>query len=209
MYEDSVSTFVKAREQLLLSILDGLDVEESIEEYVIAKAVMEQDGFINDITWKENICDSFVRKMSGGYIPREQYLAIQAEQNQQHLSKEQPWRGRVRRRGASHHHDLEVADIGLVAYGDSQSNRVDGQADATHAHQPQDTRKDISSGGACTRQDAQEEGQPTSQGNGEVGPRGQHGQELPRSRSSRWSERCIAQDHARRVREGLPTLAQW
>lgn len=125
MYEDSVSTFVKAREQLLLSILDGLDVEESIEEYVIAKAVMEQDGFTNDITWKENICDSFVRKMSYGgnsYIPKEQFLAIQAEQNQQHLSKNHPWRGRVKRRGVSHHHDLEVADIGLAPYGDSKSN---------------------------------------------------------------------------------------
>jgi hypothetical protein len=125
VYEDSVSTFVKAREQLLLSILDGLDVDESIEEYVIAKAVMEQDGFTNDITWKENICNSFVRKMtySGkGYIPKQQFLAMQAEQNQQHLSKTQPWRGRVKRRGTSHHHDLEVADIGLAPYGDSKSN---------------------------------------------------------------------------------------
>jgi len=125
VYEDSVSTFVKAREQLLLSILDGLDVDGSIEEYVIAKAVMEQDGFTNDITWKENICESFVRKMTyngKGYIPKQQFLAIQAEQNQQHLSKTQPWRGRVKRRGASHHHDLEVADMGIVPYGDSKSN---------------------------------------------------------------------------------------
>ena len=70
MYEDSVSTFIEARDQLLLSILDGLDVEDSIEEYVFAKANMEAEDFSHDITWRENICDSFVRKQ---YIPKEEY----------------------------------------------------------------------------------------------------------------------------------------
>lgn len=125
MYEDSVSTFVKAREQLLLSILDGLDVEDNVQEYVFAKSVMLEHGFDGDTTWKENICDSFVRKMTygkHGWMHPAEYEALQAEQNQQHLSTTHPWRGRVNRKGASHHHDLEVTGRGLNPYGDSDSN---------------------------------------------------------------------------------------
>lgn len=120
MYEDSVSTFVKAREQLLLSILDGLDVEDNVQEYVFAKSVMLEHGFDGDATWKENICDSFVRKSN--WLPKEEYTQQQAEQNLQHLSTSHPWRNRVNRKGPSHHHELEVSDRGLAPYGDSDSN---------------------------------------------------------------------------------------
>jgi hypothetical protein len=119
VYEDSVSTFIEARDQLLLSILDGLDVEDSIEEYVFAKANMEAEDFSHDITWRENICDSFVRKQ---YIPKEEYQQQISFDNDRHLSTKQPWRNRVKGRGTSHHHDLEVSPFGNAPYGDAESH---------------------------------------------------------------------------------------
>lgn len=127
MYEDSVSTFIKAREQLLFSILDGLEVEESVDEYIFAKSNMIEHGYSNDTTWKENICDSFVRKMTydalpKGFLPKKEFHNLLALQNQNHLSTTQPWRGRVSRKGNSHHHNMGVSNMGLGPYADDNSN---------------------------------------------------------------------------------------
>ena len=111
MYDDVVSVFVKARDELLLSIVDYNDVEESVEEYLFAKSNLEASKFEPDITWREQICDSFV-KADGAYIPQSEYERQVAEQSDHHLSKKQPWRGRVNSRGrvgTSHSHKIEVS----------------------------------------------------------------------------------------------------
>ena len=119
MYEDSVSTFIEARDSLLLSIIDGLDIDDSVDEYVFAKSNMQISGFSHDVTWRENICDSFVRK---AFMPKSEYDDVISFNNDRFLSTKQPWRKRVKNRGTSHHHDLEVSPLGNAPYGDAESH---------------------------------------------------------------------------------------
>tara|TARA_R100001163_G_scaffold25194_2_gene20747 strand:- start:9291 stop:14843 length:5553 start_codon:yes stop_codon:yes gene_type:complete len=138
VYEDSVSTFVKARDQLLRSIVDGLDVEDSAEEYIFAKANLQEHGYNQDITWRESICDSFVKS---DFIPYKEYMELGSFDNDKHLSEKQPWRGRVRRRGASHHHDLEVQPFGVdIPYGDAKDHPFSEHFNPSKRIQPHNGR---------------------------------------------------------------------
>ena len=125
MYDDAVSVFVKARDELLLSIVDRNDVDDSVEEYLFAKSNLEASDFEPDITWRERICDSFV-KGSEAFISDVERERRIAEQSNHHLSVRQPWRTRVKSRGnepTSHAHDIEVAPGGLrVPYGASDDH---------------------------------------------------------------------------------------
>lgn len=110
MYDDAVSVFVKSRDELLLSILDGKDIDDSINEYLFAKSNLEISGFEPDITWKERICDSFV-KSNGVFLTDAERKRRVAEQSDHHLSEKTPWRNRVKSRGrggATHSHKIEM-----------------------------------------------------------------------------------------------------
>lgn len=98
MYDDPVSVFVKARDGLVLSILDGKEVENSVEEYIFAKANLTSHGFQYDVTWKERICDSLITKAFGDneLMPKGEWLKQIAEAAKGHLSSLMPWRNRAK-----------------------------------------------------------------------------------------------------------------
>lgn len=135
MLDDAVSVFVKARNELLLSIIDANDIDDSVGEYLFAKNNLKTSNFEPDITWRERICDSFVKSEIGGilkgghgaevFISDAERRRQVAEQSNHHLSERQPWRKRVKSRGSdptSHAHDIEVNPNGLAPYGTSDDH---------------------------------------------------------------------------------------
>ena len=118
MYDDTVSIFVKARDDLLVSICDGHDLSDNIDEYLLAKEALEDEGFTADETWRERICDSFLKSE---FMTEAQRKRVMAEKNINFLSSRQPWRGRVKT-GRSHSDKIEVMPKGVLPYGDSQDH---------------------------------------------------------------------------------------
>jgi len=135
VYDDAVSVFVKARDDLLLSILDGNDVEESAEEYIFAKSNLALQNYEYDVTWRENICNSFVlrKEKKQVWISREERDKQIAEQNIGHLSDMHPWKGRVKGRGALS--DEERLDSeGVEISNEKKKELIADKIATSHAH---------------------------------------------------------------------------
>jgi len=147
VYDDPVSVFVKARDGLVLSILDGKEVENSVDEYVFAKANLVSHGFHYDETWKERICDSLITKAFGEdeLLPKGEWEKQVAEKAKGHLSTMMPWRDRAKsaisispeesilspeeqskiiadRMALSHSHDIEMQEAKGKPFGNSSDH---------------------------------------------------------------------------------------
>lgn len=61
MYEDAADVFVRARDALIDSVNDDVDIESSISDYVLAKANLEAHDFSPGHTWREILCDTLVK----------------------------------------------------------------------------------------------------------------------------------------------------
>ena len=115
MYDDAVSIFVKARDDLLLSICDGNDIADSVDDYLLAKSNLQAEGFEPDETWRERFCDTFVKS---DFISDARRAREMAERNINFLSAQQPWRARVKT-GRTHSDNVEVTPMGMLAYGEA------------------------------------------------------------------------------------------
>jgi hypothetical protein len=61
VYEDAADVFVRARDALIDSVNDDVDIESSISDYVLAKANLEAHDFSPGHTWREILCDTLVK----------------------------------------------------------------------------------------------------------------------------------------------------
>ena len=97
MYEDAADVFVRARDALIDSVNDDVDIESSISDYVLAKANLEAHDFSPGHTWREILCDTLVKNE---YIRPGKFEAemreIRRGRHKGHLPMENNhWSGRV------------------------------------------------------------------------------------------------------------------
>ncbi len=94
MREDAADTFVRARDNLLVSINDFTDIESSLVEYTFAKANLDLHEFELEKTWKEDVCDfladSIIKNESGftkTKLTRQQKRELRSARHQGHASR--------------------------------------------------------------------------------------------------------------------------
>ncbi len=102
MQEDATDVYLRERDNLLKSMFDGQDVDLSVGNYLIAKENLLAHGFEPDVTWKENICNSFSYdiikanlKVASGTEAEKMTLRELARRFPGHLV-DHPWVGRIR-----------------------------------------------------------------------------------------------------------------
>ena len=100
MYEDAADVFVRARDALIDSVNDDVDIESSISDYMLAKANLEAHDFAPGHTWREILCDTLVKEENKGYIRPGKFEAemreIRRRRHKGHLPMgNNHWSGRV------------------------------------------------------------------------------------------------------------------
>ena len=100
MYEDAADVFVRARDALIDSVNDDVDIESSISDYILAKANLEAHDFTPGHTWREILCDTLVKNEEDGYIRPGKFEAemreIRRRRHKGHLPMgHNHWSGRV------------------------------------------------------------------------------------------------------------------
>ncbi len=116
MYEDAADIFIRARDALIESVDNDVDIDSSMREYIFAKSNLRAHGFDYDLTWREMMCDSLVKQEGRErFVPSSEYKRKlreeRREQHKGHLPRTNHFAGRIKRNDPSVSHGMPVSAI--------------------------------------------------------------------------------------------------
>ena len=107
MQDDAVSGYVRARTELLKSILDLNDYDTAVANFAFAQANLENHGYIVEKMWQDRICESVLKhelsEEEAAYFSEIKKSDLMERRGAEHTVPAHFWRGRV------HEVDLEDA----------------------------------------------------------------------------------------------------
>ncbi len=116
MYEDAADIFIRARDALIESVDKDVDIDSSVQEYMLAKANLVAHGFDYEPTWREMLCDNLIKnEKREGFVPSPTYKKRMREERRErhkgHLPRTNHFAGRIMRNDPSLSHGIPVSAI--------------------------------------------------------------------------------------------------
>jgi len=116
VYEDAADIFIRARDALIESVDNDVDIDSSMREYIFAKSNLRAHGFDYDPTWREMMCDNLVKQeRRERFVPSSEYKrklrVSRREHHKGHLPRTNHFAGRIKRNDPSVSHGMPVSGI--------------------------------------------------------------------------------------------------
>ena len=99
MQDDAVSGYVRARTELLKSILDLNDYDTAVANFAFAQANLENHGYTVEKMWQDHICESVLKhelsEEEAAYFSEIKKSDLMERRGAEHTVPAHFWRGRI------------------------------------------------------------------------------------------------------------------